>query len=87
MLLEYWNAHGAQVASQRADATAIQKQLYSRKARGIHASDMESLSQGVGLSRVSSQRRLEGPSEQLKQGRPLIASIQQVASEPRSTTW
>jgi len=42
MLLQYWNAHGAGIDSQRADAAAIQKQLYSRKVHGIHASDMES---------------------------------------------
>ncbi len=33
MLLQYWSAHGTPVAAGRADATAIQKQLYSRKAR------------------------------------------------------
>src|SRR5216683_1660217 len=59
MLLQYWNAHGAHVDSQRADATLIQNQLYSRKARGIFASDMQADLQ-----------------EQLKQGRPLIVSLQ-----------
>src|SRR5260370_39213588 len=42
MLLQYWNAHGARIDSHRADAAAIQNQLYSRKVHGIHASDMES---------------------------------------------
>src|SRR2546425_9562136 len=42
MILQYWNAHGAHVGEQRADARAIQKKLYSLKGRGIHASDMES---------------------------------------------
>src|SRR5260370_8193290 len=41
MLLQYWGAHGAPIAAARADAAAIQKQLYSRKARGIFASDMQ----------------------------------------------
>src|SRR6266852_8726162 len=41
MLLQYWNAHGAPVPASQADAAAIQKQLYSRKARGIFAADME----------------------------------------------
>src|ERR1700719_2355722 len=41
MLLQYWSAHGTPVAAGRADAAAIQKQLYSRKARGIFSSDME----------------------------------------------
>src|SRR6266571_2293605 len=42
MVLQYWIAHGAAIDSQRADAVTIQKQLYSRQLRGIHASDMES---------------------------------------------
>jgi ABC-type bacteriocin/lantibiotic exporter with double-glycine peptidase domain len=76
MLLEYWNAHGALVGSQRADATAIQKQLYSRKARGIHASDMESYLKESGFRVFPLNGDWKDLLEQLKQGRPLIASIQ-----------
>jgi len=76
MVLQYWNARGARVEPQRADAGAIQKQLYSRKARGIYASDMESYLKDSGF-RVF---RLEGEwndlQDQLKQGRPLIVSLQ-----------
>ena len=35
MLLQYWNAHGTSVASERQDADAILKQLYSRSGHGI----------------------------------------------------
>src|SRR3981081_4928668 len=38
MLLQYWSAHGTPIVEGRADAEAIQKHLYSRKARGIFAS-------------------------------------------------
>jgi len=76
MLLEYWNAHGAHVGSQRADATAIEKQLYSRKARGIHASDMESYLKESGFRMFPLNGDWKDLLEQLKQGRPLIASIQ-----------
>jgi ABC-type bacteriocin/lantibiotic exporter with double-glycine peptidase domain len=76
MILQYWNVHGARVDSQRADAAAIQKQLYSRKARGIFASDMENYLKASGF-RVF---RLDGSwtdlQEHLKQGRPLIVSLQ-----------
>ena len=41
MLLQYWSAHGTQIAPERADADAIQKQLYSRRGHGIYASDVE----------------------------------------------
>ena len=76
MVLQYWSAHGAAIDAQRADAAAIQRQLYSRKVRGIQASDM------VGYLRQSRFRvfPLNGDwqdlLEQLKQGRPLIASLQ-----------
>jgi ABC-type bacteriocin/lantibiotic exporter with double-glycine peptidase domain len=76
MLLEYWNAHGALVGSQRADATAIQKQLYSRKARGIHASDMESYLKESGFRVFPLNGDWKDLLEQLKQGRPLIVSLQ-----------
>jgi predicted double-glycine peptidase len=76
MLLQYWNAHGAQVASQRADATAIQKQLYSRKARGIYASDMEGYLKDSGFRVFSLDGNWNDLQQQLKQGRPLIVSLQ-----------
>jgi predicted double-glycine peptidase len=76
MVLQYWNVHGARVDSQRVDAVTIQKQLYSRKARGIFASDMERYLKASGF-RVflldGSWRELQ---EHLKQGRPLIVSLQ-----------
>jgi len=76
MLLQYWNAHGAQVDSQRADATAIQKLLYSRKVHGIHSSDMENYLKQSGLRVFSLNGEWKDLLEQLKQGRPLIASLQ-----------
>jgi predicted double-glycine peptidase len=76
MLLQYWNAHGAQVALQRADATAIQKQLYSRKARGIYASDIEAYLKDSGFRVFSFDGNWNDLEAQLKQGRPLIVSLQ-----------
>jgi predicted double-glycine peptidase len=48
MLLQYWSAHGTPVRASQ-DAAAIQKQLYSRKARGIFAADMEQYFRGAGF--------------------------------------
>jgi predicted double-glycine peptidase len=76
MLLQYWSAHGAQVGSRRADATAIQKQLYSRKARGIYASDMEAYLKDSGFRVFPLDGNWNDLQEQLKQGRPLIVSLQ-----------
>ena len=76
MLLEYWKAHDAHVGSQRADSTAIQNQLYSRKARGIYASDMESYLKESGFRVFALNGDWKDLLEQLKQGRPLIVSLQ-----------
>ncbi len=76
MLLQYWNAHGTQVVLQRADAAAIQKQLYSRKVRGIFASDMEAYLKDSGFRVFPLNGDWKDLVEQLKQGRPLIASLQ-----------
>jgi ABC-type bacteriocin/lantibiotic exporter with double-glycine peptidase domain len=76
MLLQYWSAHGTAIASGRDDADAIQKQLYSRKGRGIFASDMERYLRESGF-RVFALRGAWGDlREHLAQGRPLIISLE-----------
>src|SRR2546422_10266900 len=71
MVLQYWNAHGARIEPLRADARAIQKQLYSRKARGIYASDMESYLKDSGFRVFPLEGEWKDLQEQLKPGRPL----------------
>jgi len=75
MLLQYWNAHGSVINSQRADAAAIQKQLYSRKVRGIEASAMERYFKESGFRVFPLNGDWKDLLEQLKQGRPLIVSL------------
>lgn len=76
MLLQYWNAHGTPVDSHRANAEAIQKQLYSPKARGIYASDMESYLKESGFRVFALSGEWKDLQEHLNQGRPLIVSLQ-----------
>src|ERR1700674_1632267 len=76
MLLQYWSAHGAPVAAGRADAAAIQKQLYSRKARGIFASDMRRYLRESGFREFAVRGEWSDLRQHLEQGRPLIISIQ-----------
>jgi ABC-type bacteriocin/lantibiotic exporter with double-glycine peptidase domain len=76
MVLQYWGAHGTQVLSERADAVAIQRRLYSRKARGIYASDLESYFKEAGFRVFPLQGEWKDLREQLMQGRPLIVSLQ-----------
>ena len=76
MLLQYWSAHGTPVAADRADATAIQKQLYSRKARGIFASDMQRYLRESGFREFAMRGEWSDLRQHLEQGRPVIISIQ-----------
>jgi predicted double-glycine peptidase len=76
MLLQYWSAHGVELTSGRADAEAIQKQLYSRKARGIFASDLERYIRDSGFREFAVRGEWEDLRQHLEQGRPLIVSLQ-----------
>jgi ABC-type bacteriocin/lantibiotic exporter with double-glycine peptidase domain len=75
MLLQYWNAHGTAIDSQRADAATIQRQLYSRKVRGIHASSMQNYLKDSGFRVFPLNGEWKDLLEQLQRGRPLIASL------------
>jgi ABC-type bacteriocin/lantibiotic exporter with double-glycine peptidase domain len=76
MLLQYWGAHGAAVAPGRADAEAIQRELYSRKAHGIFASDMERYLKESGFRAFALRGEWSDLREHLDRGRPLIISVQ-----------
>jgi predicted double-glycine peptidase len=76
MLLQYWSAHGTAIAADRADAAAIQKKLYSRRARGIFASDMKRYFQESGFREFAVRGAWSDLRGHLQQGRPLIISVQ-----------
>lgn len=76
MLLQYWNAHGTPVDSARSDVQAIQHSLYSKKARGIPASDMEKYLRDSTFTVFAVQGTWDDLWLHLKQGRPLIVALQ-----------
>lgn len=76
MVLKYWSAHGVNISAERADAAAIQRQLYSRKAHGIFASDMERYIRESGLREFAVRGEWGDLREHLEKGRPVIVSIQ-----------
>jgi predicted double-glycine peptidase len=76
MLLRYWSAHGTTIAAGRDDAEAIQRQLYSRKAHGIFASDMERYLKESGFRAFAVRGAWSDLREHLSQGRPLIISLE-----------
>ncbi len=76
MLLRYWSAHGTAIAAGRDDAAAIQKKLYSHKAHGILASDMERYLMKSGFRAFALRGEWNDLRQHLEQGRPLIVSLQ-----------
>ena len=76
MLLQYWSAHGVAIASGRTDAAAIQKELYSRKAHGIFASDLERYLRDSGFREFAIRGEWQDLRQHLAEGRPLIISMQ-----------
>jgi ABC-type bacteriocin/lantibiotic exporter with double-glycine peptidase domain len=82
MLLQYWSAHGTPVDSALSDAQTIQRSLYSRKARGILASDMEKYLRDSGFTVFAIQGNWQDLSSHLNQGRPLIVALQPGALQP-----
>jgi ABC-type bacteriocin/lantibiotic exporter with double-glycine peptidase domain len=76
MLLQYWSAHGASVDPARADAAVIQQKLYSRKAHGIFASDMQRYLTESGFRVFAVEGEWSDLRKHLSQGRPLIVSLQ-----------
>lgn len=82
MVLQYWNAHGAKIDDRRIDAKAIQELLYSPTDRGIRASAMEQYLRESGFRVFPINGNWNDVKEQLKQGRPLIVSLQPRAGDP-----
>jgi ABC-type bacteriocin/lantibiotic exporter with double-glycine peptidase domain len=76
MLLQYWSGRGTVLAPLQADAGAIQEKLYSRKARGILASEMERYLRESGFRVFAFSGVWSDLQQHLEKGRPLIVSIQ-----------
>jgi ABC-type bacteriocin/lantibiotic exporter with double-glycine peptidase domain len=76
MLLQYWSAHGVAIAAGRDDSAAIQKQLYSRKAHGIFASDLERYVKESGFRTFALRGEWSDVREHMVAGRPLILGLQ-----------
>jgi uncharacterized protein YvpB len=75
MVLRYWAAHGTAMDADRMEADTIQRKLYSRKAGGILASDMERYLTESRFRVFAVQGEWSDLRTHLSQGRPLIVSI------------
>jgi len=80
MVMQYWQKQsGARVPG--ADAGLIQQALYSPKAHGIYASDMERYFQQQGFKTFAFAGTWEDFAQHLHKGRPLIVALKPLPHE------
>ena len=75
MVMQYWQHQRSEPASPDADAIQIQHLLYSTKARGIYASDMERYFRDKGFRTFTIRGEWEDLKQHLDKGRPLIVAL------------
>src|SRR2546421_1441542 len=75
MIMQYWLRHQCRSADSSADAAHIQHVLYSSKARGIYASEMEHYFQQSGFRTFTIRGEWEDLTDHLQKGRPLIVAL------------
>ncbi|MBO0910806.1 MAG: C39 family peptidase [Acidobacteria bacterium] len=73
MIMQYWQHQQHQPVT--ADAAQIEKALYSGKAHGIYASDLERYLSGRGYQVFAFQADWSDLETHLKKGRPLVAAV------------
>lgn len=76
MLLQYWSAHGASIAAERGSEPEIFKTLYSPKAHGIYAKDLERYIRDSGFRTFAIEGSWDDLRENLVKGRPLLVTLQ-----------
>ncbi len=75
MVMQYWLNHQGGLDGKSADAVQIQRALYSRRSRGIYASDLEHYLQQQGFRTFAFKGEWELLRQHLKEGRPLIVAL------------
>ena len=85
MVMQYWQRQQGEVAS--ADAEQIQRALYSRRAHGIYASDMERYFQQHGFRTFAFAGEWKDLKEHLEKGRPLIVALKPGAPTCTTSWW
>jgi uncharacterized protein YvpB len=79
MVMQYWQRQEGQGASSDSDAARIQHDLFSAKAHGIYASDMERYFREHGFRTFTIRGEWEDLKQHLDKGRPLIVALKPVA--------
>jgi ABC-type bacteriocin/lantibiotic exporter with double-glycine peptidase domain len=77
MVMQYWSRQQGRAADSNADAAHIQHVLYSSKAHGIYASEMEHYFQQSGFRTFTIRGEWQDLEQHLQKGRPLIVALKQ----------
>lgn len=81
MVMQYWRVQQNKQLDSTADAVTIQRNLYSKKDHGIHASDLEHYFQQNGFQTFAFAGKWGDLKQHLEKGRPLIAALKPSALE------
>jgi uncharacterized protein YvpB len=75
MVMQYWQHRQGEPATPDSDATQIQRSLYSAKAHGIYASDLEGYFRGNKYRTFTIRGEWADLKHHLEKGRPLIVAL------------
>jgi ABC-type bacteriocin/lantibiotic exporter with double-glycine peptidase domain len=81
MVMQYWRTQQSKPIDSSADATEIQRALYSSKDHGIHASDLEHYFLQNGFQTFAFAGKRDDLKQHLEKGRPLIVALKPSALE------
>lgn len=82
MVMQFWQRQQGLTPTAESDAPSIQTALYSVKARGIYASDLEHYFERHGYRAFALQGRTEDLKAQIAKGRPLIVALKPAGGAP-----
>ena len=82
MVMQYWQRQQGLPPTAVADAPEIQTSLYSSKAHGVYASDLERYFEQHRYRAFAFQGRMQDLEDHLAKGRPLIVALKPAAQTP-----
>ena len=82
MVMQYWIRNGARIPQDGADASLIERALYSRDAKGIFGSGMQDYFERAGFRTFVLQAKWSDLEQHLLKGRPLIVCLRENSSGP-----
>jgi ABC-type bacteriocin/lantibiotic exporter with double-glycine peptidase domain len=82
MIMQYWQRQQGKASSGAEDADRIQRELYSKEAHGIYASDLEQYLSQHGFQTFAFRGEWNDLESNLVKGRPLLVALQPGHHDP-----